>query len=130
MDEITLNINHTDLEESALLVAGGIDPNTADMMFEVLENKTNIYMGYNKEMNELYPEYYKPCWSEGKLRAMISDYGYRRTIRGDADVNRLIPILLGLQTMKECQEKAKERQEKFKGCTVFYTDEKGELKGY
>jgi hypothetical protein len=112
------------------LVAGGIDLNTADMTFEVLSSNTTIHMGFYKEMNELYPEYYKPCWSEGKLRTMISDYGYLRTIRGDADVNRLIPILLGMQTMKECREKMRERQEKFKGCTTFYTDSDGELRGY
>lgn len=128
MDEITLNINHTDLEESALLVAGGIDPNTADMMFEILEKKTNIYMGYHKEMNESYPEYYKPCWSEGKLRVMIAESGYRGMVRGD--VNRLVPVLLSMKTMAECREKMRERQEKFKGCTTFYTDSDGELRGY
>lgn len=77
MEECTMTFNHTTLEESALLVAGGIDPSTADMMFEVLTNKTNLYMSYNKAQAEVYPKFYKPCWSEGKLRTMIAEYGQK-----------------------------------------------------
>ena len=110
MEEITMTFKHTSLEESELLIAGGVDPDTADMMFEVLTNKTNLYMGYDKAQAETYPNFYKPCWSEGKLRRMIADYGQRGMVRGDVD--RLIPILLSWKTMKEYQEYKEKKLDK------------------
>ena len=97
-----MTFKHTSLEESELLIAGGVDPDTADMMFEVLSDKTNVYIGYDKVQAEAYKKFYKPCWSEGKLRRMIADYGKRGMVRGDVD--GLVPTLLSWKTMKEYQE--------------------------
>ena len=100
METITTTFEHTSIEESELLINGGINPETADMMFEILENKTNIYIGYDKEQTRIYPDYYKPCWSCGKLKQLIKNFGYKEPgcIRNSEN---LIPILLSLQTMKD-----------------------------
>ena len=103
METITMTFDHTSLEESELLTIGGVNPETADMMFEILEKRTNIYVGYDKEQVATYPNHYKPCWSSGKLRQLIKEYGYR----GEGCLRyseKLVPTLLSLQTMKDIKE--------------------------
>ena len=102
-NEITVTLRYTSLEDSMLLLAGGVSPETADMMFECLPGRDSpkVYVGFSRRSYEYYPEYYKPCWSEQKLRVMCDNMGHRGMVR---DVNSLVPILLSLYTMREARE--------------------------
>lgn len=103
MEQITMTINYTSLEDSMLLVNGGIPVETADMMYELLEEREpKIYLSYDKRQADYYPKYYKPCWSERKLRTMIRELGTRTEMK---EIDSLVPTLLCLYTMKELKEK-------------------------
>ena len=102
MESVTITINHTTLEESLLLINGGIPPESADMMFECLNGTVKVQMGYYKSCAETYPEIYKPCWSEDCLRSLMSDLNYRGGII--RDIESIIPTVLCLWTMKEYRE--------------------------
>ena len=108
MEQITLTLNHTTLEDSALLIAGGISPNTADLMFECLPNQEpKIHYGHDKRTAEYYSDlgYFKPCWSERKLQLLIQEYGMHTHI---TSAEALVPTLLACATMREAQLKAKQ----------------------
>ena len=109
MEQITITLNHTSLEEASLLVAGGISSNTADMIFECLPNQEpKVHYGYDRRIADYYARvgYFKPCWSEKKLRLLIQEYNMKTNITSP---ETLIPTLLACATMRDAQLKAKQR---------------------
>lgn len=103
METITLTFEHTSIEDSMLLVNGGIPADTADMMWLFEGDEPRATLGYFKVNATTYPDLFKPCWSEHKLRSMIADLGYKGGII--YNTNALVPTLLSLWTMKELREK-------------------------
>lgn len=107
MNESKITILHTDLEESKLLAVSGVDPSTADMMWEVISGQPpklhhHVSLGHIKT----YPTHYIPCWSEGKIRTMLEVMKVRNLDGSNIfPIERLVPTLLAAVTMKEQQNK-------------------------
>lgn len=108
MQELQITIKHTDVEESILLVNAGLDPETADMMIEQFEGKEPKYLfGFYKRTFEYYPQYYKPCWSADRLRAIVDELKVQTMSHGGAGQipdEKLVPVVMCGITMKIQQE--------------------------
>ena len=115
MIEKTITINHTDEEESILLMNAGLPAETADMMIERFEGKEPRYIfGFYKRTFEYYPEYYKPCWSADRLRTILDDLGVQSLKYGGAGQvpeSKLVPTVIAGFVMKNPQAKMPEPED-------------------
>jgi hypothetical protein len=115
MQEITITISHTDVEESILLMNAGVPAETADMMIEQFKGKEPKYLfGFYKRTLDYYPEYYKPCWSADRLRSMLDDLGVQSLRYGGAGqvpVSKLVPTVIAGFVMKNPQANIQEPED-------------------
>lgn len=111
MIEHTFTLNHTDIEDSILLVNAGLSLDTADMMIQCIDGKEPKYMfGFYKKDIEYYPDFYRPCWTADRLRGIIDDLGIR-TVGSLRDDDMLVPTIIAGLTMKECRANMEDPQQ-------------------